>query len=347
MAEKKNNKGLGLQETKGSFQIRGKLTGCDKDKFYTELTTSTGKPMRMVNVGVEIDKNKSVYISLNGMERDVVYFSKTEGKGKDRKTTTEKVKWADRFTFNKKDFRPIGINLGLTKVTDSTGKEVNDKKILIEYDACKYIADNAKDGMSVFVRGKNEFSTYQDRHQTRFVPSQMSLCKDVDFDSEEFNVIGNFEQVIVFMGIETNDEGNSTVSAKIVTYNSIEDAEFIIDKSKSKFASTLRKLKPYTALKVFGDIMIEHDIEEIEEDDDDGWGESNPMDRVNNPTKRILLITGADKDSVDTEIYSEEIIDKAIAKTKATENANKDFGSDDSDWGSVSDSELTDEDDEW
>ena len=32
MAEKKNNKGLGLQETKGSFQIRGKLTGCDKDK---------------------------------------------------------------------------------------------------------------------------------------------------------------------------------------------------------------------------------------------------------------------------------------------------------------------------
>ena len=63
-------------------------SGCDKDKFYTELTTSTGKPMRMVNVGVEIDKNKSVYISLNGMERDVVYFSKTEGKGKDRKTTT-------------------------------------------------------------------------------------------------------------------------------------------------------------------------------------------------------------------------------------------------------------------
>lgn len=43
------------------------------------------------------------------------------------------------------------------------------------------------------------------------------------------------------MGIEKNDEGNFTVSAKIVTYNFIEDAEFVIDKSKSKFASTLRK----------------------------------------------------------------------------------------------------------
>ena len=36
MAEKKNNKGLGLQETKGSFQIRGKLTGCDKDNLYRQ-----------------------------------------------------------------------------------------------------------------------------------------------------------------------------------------------------------------------------------------------------------------------------------------------------------------------
>lgn len=36
MAEKKNNKGLGLQETRLVFRIRGKLTGCDKDKFYIQ-----------------------------------------------------------------------------------------------------------------------------------------------------------------------------------------------------------------------------------------------------------------------------------------------------------------------
>ncbi len=37
MAEKKNT-GLGLQETKGSFQLRGTVTGTEKDNFYKELT---------------------------------------------------------------------------------------------------------------------------------------------------------------------------------------------------------------------------------------------------------------------------------------------------------------------
>lgn len=351
MAEKsKNSKGLGLQETRGYFQLKGKIIGVDKDNFYTEKTTKTNKPMRMINMGVEIDKEKSVYVNLNGMERDFVVFSKTEGSGKDRKVITEKVKWADRFTFNKPDFKLIGVNLGLTKITNSEGKEVNDQKVLVEYDACKYISDNIQDGMSVYIRGKNEFSTYDGTHRKHFIPTQISLCREVDFDDEEFKVLGNFEQTIVFMGINKNDEGNFIVSAKIVTYSTVEDAEFIIDKSKSKFASTLRKLKPYTSLKVFGDIVVEHDIDEIEVDDDDGWGEANPMKRVNNSTQRILLITGADKDSVDTELYSEEIIDEAIEKTKASRNADKDFGSTDSssdDWGSVSDDDLTDEDEEW
>ena len=51
----KKNDGLGLQKTEGNFQLRGIITGTEKDKFYTEMTTKTGKPMRMVNFGVEID----------------------------------------------------------------------------------------------------------------------------------------------------------------------------------------------------------------------------------------------------------------------------------------------------
>lgn len=348
MAEKKNTKGLGLQETKGSFQIKGIINGTEKDTFYKEMTTQTNKPMRLINFGVEIEKGKSVYVSLNGMERDKVYFSKTDGKGKDRKTVTEAVNWSDRFTFKKEGFRPIGINLGLTKITDSSGNEVNDKKTLIEYDACKYISDNAKDGMSVFIKGKTEFSTYNDKHQTKFIPNQISLCKTVDFEDEAYEVIGNFEQTIVFMGIDKNEDGDFTVTAKIVGYSSIEEAEFIVDKSMPKFAKTLKGLKPYTALKVFGNIVVEHDIEVVEEDDSDEWGSSNPMQKVGSPTKRTLVITGADKDSVDTETYSEKIIDEAIAKSKASQDAKKDFNSSD-DWGSgsISDGDATDDDDVW
>lgn len=342
----KKNDGLGLQKTEGNFQLRGIITGTEKDKFYTEMTTKTGKPMRMVNFGVEIDKGKTIYVNLNGMEKETVCFSKKEGEGKNKKTVTEKVKWANRFDFKKDGFKPIGVNVGLEKVVDSTGKEINDKKTLFEYDACKYIGDTAKDGMSVFIKGKNEFSTYNDKHQTKFIPNQVSLCKDVDFEADDFKVVGNFEQTIVFMGIDKNEDGNFTINAKIVAFNSIEDAEFIIDKSDVKLAKTLKTLKPYNAVKVYGNIVVEHDIDEVE-DEDDGWGAKNPMERINNPTKRTLVVIGAYKDSVDTDTYSEEIIDKAIAKSKASKTADKDFGSNDEDWGTVSDKDITDDDDEW
>ena len=224
MAETKKNTGLGIQETKGSFQLRGVVTGTSKDSSYKEIKTKSNKPMRLVNFGVNIDKEKAVYINLNGMEKETVFSSKSEGKGKDKKTVTEKVAWKDRLSFKKDGFRPIGVNLGIVKTIDANGNEVNDKQTKFEYDACKYIADNLTDDVSIFVKGKLEYSTYNDSHQTKFVPNQISLCKPVDFDSDDFEVLGDFEQVIVFMGISKNDNGTFTVTAKIVTYNSVEDA---------------------------------------------------------------------------------------------------------------------------
>lgn len=346
MANATKNNGLGLQETKGSFQLRGVVTGTDKDSFYKEITTKSNKPMRMVNFGINIDKDKAVYVSLNGMEKDTVCFSKSEGKGKDRKTTVEKVKWNDRLSFKKDGFRPIGINLGLKKIVDAKGNEINDKATLFEYDACKHIHDNLTDDVSVFIKGKLEYSTYNDAHQTKFVPNQVSLCKPIDFDDENYEVLGNFEQTIVFMGIDRPDKAEEKfiVTANIITYNSIEATEFIVE--NPKLAKNLKSLKPYTSIKVYGDIRVERDVDEVVEEDD-GWGTSNPMDRVKSPTTRSLVITGADKESIDTELYSEEIIDEAIAKINSNKNADKDYGDND-DWGSApSSSTATDEDDEW
>lgn len=347
MAETKKNAGLGIQETKGSFQLRGITTGVLKDSFYKEIKTKTDKQMRMINFGVNIDKDKTVYVGLSGMERDTVFFSKSEGKGKDRKTVTEKVAWKDRLSFKKEGFRPIGVNLGIVKTMDTNGNEVNDKQTKFEYDACKYISDNLKDDVSVFVKGKLEFSTYNDSHQTRYTANQISLCKLVDFDADDFKALGDFEQVIIFMGIAKNENGTFTVSAKIVTYNSVEDTELIVE--NPKLAKTLKTLKPYTAVKVYGHINVQHDTDVVEEEDD-GWGESNPMERVNNPTVRTLVITGADKNSVDTDTYSEEIVEEAIAKMNSDKNAAKDFGDcSDDDWGSmdIKSSDNNDEDEEW
>ena len=137
MAEKK--KGLGLPQTRGSFQVRGKVVGASRDNFYTEKLTKTDKPWRQVTFGAQFDKDSTVYLSLNGMERDNVWFSK---KAENGKVDTEEVAWKDRFTFAKEGYSLIGVNVGVKKVKDEKGNEVNDKKRLTEYDACKEIGDN-------------------------------------------------------------------------------------------------------------------------------------------------------------------------------------------------------------
>ena len=72
------------------------------------------------------------------------------------------------------------------------------------------------------------------------------------------------------------------------------------------------------------------------------------MERISNPVQRKLYITGADKDSIDTELYSEEDIETAISKLNSNKQADKDYGStdDDDDWGSVNGT-TSDDDDDW
>jgi len=345
---KGKNKGLELPQTRGNFQIKGIVTGTQKDNFYKETQTKTQKPWRILNFGVKNNKDSTIYVTLSDGEKDKVYFYKSETVDGKRKTDVQDVSWKDRFKFNKEGYRLIGVNTGVSKITDSKGNEVNDKKMLTGYDACKEISDNLVDDQSVFIRGAIDYSHYEVNGETRrvvkFVPNQVSLCKDVDFDEEDYVPTADFTQIIVFTGIEPEDEEKKrfVVSAKIVNYNSIEDAEFIVE--KKDLATTLKKnLKPYTAIKVWGNISVLKDVEEVEVSD--AWGEENKMDKINSPTKRELIITGADPKTIDEETYAEEVIENALAKIKASKEAENEFGVSD-EWGSVSSDSSSDEDDE-
>ncbi len=322
----------GLQETIGLFQIRGVVNGSEKEKFYVEKKTKSQKDMRLVNFGVEIEPNKSIYVNLNGMVKDEVFFST---KDKDGKTVTEKVKWDKRKTFNKEGYSLIGLRLGLEK--DEDGKNI--QETMVEFDACERIGSTLKDDMSVFIKGKIEFSSFdgQDgkKRSIKFIPQQLSLCsKDIDFTDETFKVKSDFSQQIIYMGIDkVNDV--FVVKAKIVTYSSIEDAEFII--KDSELANLFRtKLKPYNAIQVHGHIEVTESVEEVA--DDDTWGESDPTQKINNPTKRDLVITGAKGNTVDTTTYTKDKIEEVIKKLEQSNNAQGDWGSnsvedvDDGEW---------------
>jgi len=323
----------GLQETKGLFQIRGIVNGVEKENFYTEKKTKTGKDWRSINFGLEIEPNKSVYLNLNGMVRDDVYFSAN----KDGKTVVEKVAWSKRNDFNKEGYSLIGIRLGLTK--DDEGKNI--KETLTDFDACEKIHDVLEDGMSIFAQGKIEFSSYEGqdggkKRTIKFVPQQMFLCsKDIDFSDDEFEVKADFRQQIVYMGID-KVEDHFVVKAKIITYDSIEDTEFIIEDA-SLANMFKKKLKPYNAIQVHGYIKVTENVDEVEEDDDI-WGESDPTQRIVSPTRRDLVITGAKGKTVDTTTYSEKLIEEAIQKLNQSASAQEDWGSN-SDVNDVNDEE--------
>ena len=338
----------GLQETKGEFAFRGIVNGVDKKSFFKETATKkSGKGFKMVNFGLEIDKGKTVYVALNGMEKDKVYFTH---KKEDGKYETVDVAWANRKTFKKEGFKLLGTSLGLTKIIDKNGKEINDSKVMPEFDACQYIADNLQDDTSVYVRGKIEHSTYKDKHYTKYVPSQISLCKPIDFSDEDFKPFAEFKQGIVYKSIEKTDDG-FIIHGYVVEYSAIEEIELYIKSERAGLAKTLKKLKPYTFVILAGYIDVEQHTETVVDDSGDDWGDtsSNSFTRVTTPTERKLYVTAGIADSVDTSLYSEQSINEGIEKLRAESQANSDYGesSDDDDWGSVDGSTGDDDSDDW
>lgn len=341
---------INLPETKGAFQLSGTVIGVASKKFYTDKPTKTGKPRRDVNFGVGINKDSVVYVNLNGMEKEEVnFYKKSEKKGE--KGTTKKVKWANRSNFNEEGFKILGVNIGLVKKLDAKGKEVNDTKYLVEYDACKYINDNLKDKESVFTKGKIEYSSFKNdkgeiTRNKKFVPSQISVCKPVDFEEEGFEETADFQQRIIFIGIEKDDSNKEdvkfVVSAKIVTYNTIEEAEFII--RNTKLATQLKKnLKPYNSIDVWGKINNRVDTSQVEDDGEDNWGEENKMDNAKTPHIKELVITGADPKTLEKETYTEANVEEAIRAIKEFgESASTGSG----DWGSTKGGSTVGDDDE-
>ena len=351
----------GLRTTPGSFQMRGVVGGTHNTQtFYSEKTFENGNKMRAVNFAVKYDTDKAIYPTIQGFTRNDVYFSKRNKET--NKTDTQKVSWAQRETFAAQNpgWNIIGMNVGLVK--DDDGKNV--VQHLTEYDAAKYIKENLKDDVSVFVRGNLEFRSYTNNKNEvkrfhNFTATQVSLCADIDFNAEGFDPMHEWTQEIIYTGIdkESDAEGKPTgrfiLSGYVVSYNAIEPVSFII--TNSKFAQNIRKkLKPYNSIQCHGKIEVTHMIEEVTTETTDDWGEKNKMDRANAPTIRELICTGANPDTITTDDFSEETVAEGIKKLKAKEKVAQNFGekkeeakavaSNDDDWGDSS--TASSEDDE-
>lgn len=307
--------GLGLPQTKGIFKLRGFATELGRDNAYIDKTDKNGNPFHMLQFAVQTAPESKVYVNLMGGVRGSVYYSKPS-KEKGKKSETTQVAWDKRFTKPTEDSKLIGISVGLKK--DESGKK-NITEVLTEFDATEKIHNELKDETPVFVRGDIDFSSFTSnngdlKRSTKFNIKNIYLSDAgaLDFAKEDFVPINEFKQKIVFMGIEKvddNDDPHYVVSAKIVKYNSIEDAEFII--REKGLANTFKKnLKPYTAIDVWGEIL--NKVETEEEETTDIWGEQDSFKTVNKNYIRELVIKGADPGTIDAETYNQKVMDEVL-----------------------------------
>ncbi len=342
-----------LPVTRGEFQIRGKVQGVEKDNFYKEMKTKSGSDFRIVNFGVTYEDKATVFMSLNGMPREKVYFSKRNPETK--KTETKAVDWADRNS-NIEGWNLIGVSCGIQQTRNDKGKIENVTKTLVEYDAAEYLHDYLSDDMDVYIRGNIDFNSFTNKNgevncRVNYRPSRIYACKQpIDFDDENYEPQHDFKQTIVFREIEQEKEddkstGRFIVSAWIVNYASIENTNFII-KDKSLANLFKKNLKENTAITVWGEIVSRTIVEEVTTED--CWGERSAMDRINHPTVREMIITGADPSSIDKDTYSEKEMNKAFEAIRKAKSAEENFEASDSTdgWGN-SDGFGEDSDSPW
>lgn len=345
---------INLPETKGEFKLIGVVNGVEKQNYFTEINTKSGKKMNILKFAAKSSKDNNVQVELKGIEKNEVCFYKRPTEG-EKKGTVQKVKWVERNTWKEDGYRLIGINVGVTKTIDAEGNSKNDNKTLTEFDACKYIKEHLEDDRSVFIKGNISYSSFKNdngdvKRSVSLEPNQISLCsKPIVFEEENFEEENSFKQTIIFTGIELDEsdkeDKKAIVEAKIVAYNSIENATFVL-RNQRLYKTFKKKLKPYTSITVWGKLLNKVIKEEVVVEDE--WGEVNSFDKPKSTFKREMEITGADPNSIDTDTYSEEKMDEALRALKEfgeETSVNSNISSDD-DWG-TSNNIQNDEDDEW
>lgn len=342
-----------LKQTSNSFQCRGVVIGTKSKNFYKDKVGSNQDGVS-INFGVNIADKKSVYVTLTGYPRNEVYYYKRGENG--AKGSSKAVAWKDRSKSPGGGYNLIGVNISTGK--DEKGNNINNT--FVEYDAVNYLHDNLKDGDSVFIKGKIEFRSWTNKNgqierRINLVPNQISYTKNpIDFEAEDYKEMCEFENTLVFQSIDKEEDENGKSTGRFILtgysvgYNTIENISFILKEDCAKLAGNLKKaMKPGYSIKTFGRVEVVNNISSIE--DDSGWGNVSPMQRIDAPTVREYIVYRAEPSSIEKDDYTEADIMEAIRKINASKKATENFGEKVSTADEVDDwsTDVDSEDDPW
>ncbi|NUJ17462.1 hypothetical protein FKN04_12840 [Bacillus glycinifermentans] len=280
-----------LQQTKNSFKFIGKVTRIDKDGAFKEEESTKGKNQgrlyRSLRFGVKTSPNNEMTVQMFSFQPEEVFLWNSD-KAKKAKENHKEYKgeripfeqWVEEEeSLREEGYAVLQSRIGL--VYDENGKLKS--KGLPSYVASKEIFDQLNNNDNVIVEGSIGYSKYENQQgkvvqQKNFNIEKVYRLKDIDFEDEKFKEITYFEQEIVYVDAELDQDNKKVyVTGRTIDYyKDWHDIQFVIDYSDGKDGidegmqklakSFLKRIKFGDLLHIFGDALNRVDVEEVEDD---------------------------------------------------------------------------------
>lgn len=290
----KKSKSNGLEQTKNSFKVIGKVANIDKSYAWYEGVVSEGKKnegkeFHSIKFSVKTSEKNIVQVQMMGIEPEEVLMWNSEeakkSKAKGKKYNGRKVPFED-WLDNEDEYKEEGYvvlesRIGLER--DEKGK-VHTKGVP-SFVAVEEIHETLDNGDSVLVEGYISYSTYEDKNERTILNKNFNIRKiilidDVDFDEQDFEEVSYFEQEVIIVDSELDkDEKHTIITGRHINYNkTFIDLEYIVDYSDgdsdlTKLAKSLTTVvKEGDKITLLGEILnkkvVVSNTEDEDEDDD-------------------------------------------------------------------------------
>lgn len=333
-----------LAQTKGTFDLVGRVVNIDRENAYQEKTMdkgkNKGKSYRTLRFGIKTSESNIIQVSMFSFLPDEVYLWDSVNKkgGKVPYETWKK----NRKGYEKQKKVPLQTRVGLEKGED--GKNIT--MHLPSFDVMEYIYDNLNNEDSVMAKGSISRNTYESRSgdvQTSVnynLESLFKLKNEVDFSDEKFEEKSVFTEQFIFESADLDSRNKTAdVYGKVVNYHGkTNDVIYKInfaneeDSGLEQMAKIFAKKIDYgSLLQVHGNLVNRAVTEEVDEEPEDELlalmaGERN---RMNTTVTYVNYLEIRGTDALERAKYTEEDVatgeDNFVVKEESAKEEDDDL----------------------
>ncbi|GMX64523.1 hypothetical protein Elgi_37920 [Paenibacillus elgii] len=204
----------------GSFEVKGVVVGTLNDRFYNE-SDKKDNPWKRVQFGVKIDHNAFVYVEVLGIKAakvKMVYHDPISKKIDKNKYIY--VSWEEIYKKRNDGYKihmPVKVSL----------KSENEDLEMTQYDLIDYLKQNLQEGDTVLISGSLQITEYQGKPQEKFIIQAIYSSDPDNFDSQSYERQAYFNQEIVFVKMEYDENVKRYNVRSNIIYKKNESVTFV------------------------------------------------------------------------------------------------------------------------